>query len=133
MMKKVRTRAQNLLNALGYPDAELSVLIVDDSEMAGLSADYLGKRKPTNVLSFPMQEGEGAGVAPGLLGDIVISADTAFEEAQKAKQSLSARMAELLIHGLLHLAGYDHATKEEKIRMETKAAELSAIMDIENG
>lgn len=114
---------------MGYPDAELSLLIVDDEEMARLSGEYRGKRKPTNVLSFPMQEGIGRGVAPGLLGDIVISADTAFAEAQKARLSLAARMAELMVHGLLHLVGYDHATKAEAARMEEKAAELIAVMD----
>lgn len=116
---------------MGYPEAELSLLIVDDEEMARLSAEYTGKNKATNVLSFPMQEGIGSGVAPDLLGDIVISADTAFAEARQAGQSLAARMAELMVHGLLHLAGYDHATKDEAARMEEKAGQLLALMDQE--
>ena len=92
--------------------------------MADLNRQYRKKRGPTNVLSFPMLEGPGAELAPSLLGDVVISADTAFAEAQAARKSLLYRMTELLIHGILHLLVHDHATKAEAAEMSRLEAEL---------
>ena len=111
--RTLQSRARKLLDALGSPDGELSIVIVSDDEMADLNRQYRKKRGPTNVLSFPMLEGPGAELAPSLLGDVVISADTAFAEAQAARKSLLYRMTELLIHGILHLLGHDHATEKE--------------------
>lgn len=102
---------------MGCPDGEVSVSIVDDAEMADLNRQYRKKRGPTNVLSFPMNEGVGAGLNPLLLGDVVISADTAFSEAQSEKKTFTARMTELAIHGVLHLLGHDHGTKAEAAKM----------------
>ena len=104
---------------MGCPEGEVSILIVDDAQMADLNLEYRKKRGPTNVLSFPMNEGVGAGLNPLLLGDVVISADTAFAEAQGEKKTLTRRLTELSIHGVLHLMGHDHATKKEASEMET--------------
>lgn len=103
---------------MGCPEGEVSVSIVDDAEMADLNRQYRKKRGPTNVLSFPMNEGEGAGLNPLLLGDVVISADTAFSEAEIGKTTMTARLTELSIHGVLHLLGHDHATLKEASAME---------------
>ena len=110
---------------MGYPDHELSLLIVDDPQIEIINREYLQHEGPTNVISFAMQEGEFSQVSPFLLGDVVISVDTAEKEANLAGISFRQRLIELLIHGLLHLAGFDHEQDEAKARiMETKSRNL---------
>jgi len=110
---------------LGYPDAQLSVLIVSDDQIAELNQTYLNHTGPTNVISFPMQEGPFADITPELLGDVVISADTAHREAIDAGMPMMERFNQLLIHGILHLMGYDHVNSEEEAAaMEKKSNEL---------
>jgi probable rRNA maturation factor len=110
---------------LGYPDHELSILIVDDPQIEMLNRDYLNHEGPTNVISFPMQEGECSGINPLMLGDVVISVETAQREAAGAAIPFHLRFMQLLIHGILHLAGYDHEnTEKEAERMEQKSEEL---------
>ena len=124
-MKKIEKRARQILDALGFPDAQLSILIVDDDQITSLNENYLNHTGPTNVISFPMQEGPFAEITPELLGDVVISADTAHREAVDAEMPITARIDQLLIHGILHLVGYDHVhSKAEAIRMERKSEEL---------
>ncbi len=84
------------------------MLIVDDARIREINRDYLGKDRPTNVISFAMQEGEGAGVSPQLLGDVVISAETAARDAAEAQEPFESELYFLLLHGILHLRGYDH-------------------------
>jgi probable rRNA maturation factor len=81
--KKIRQTASVILSALGYPDAELSILIVDDQQIGQLNRQYLNRKGPTNVIAFCMRQGQFSDIAPNLLGDIVISADTAQREAHK--------------------------------------------------
>lgn len=110
---------------MGYPDHELSLLIVDDPRIETINGEYLQHEGPTNVISFAMQEGEFAQVSPFLLGDVVISADTAEKEADLAGISFRQRLIELLIHGILHLAGFDHEQDEAKAKiMEAKSRNL---------
>jgi probable rRNA maturation factor len=110
---------------LGYPDHELSLLIVDDPRIETINGEYLQHEGPTNVISFAMQEGEFAQISPFLLGDVVISADTAEKEADLAGISFRQRLIELLIHGILHLAGFDHEQDEAKAKiMEAKSRNL---------
>lgn len=100
-------------------------MIVDDAEIAALNAEYLGRSGPTNVIAFPMLEGDFSNINPGLLGDVVISAETTAKEALDAGLEVGARFDALLIHGILHLFGYDHETSEEEAdRMEAKSTEL---------
>ena len=96
--------------------------------MRVLNRDYLGRDKPTNVISFAMQEGEFGAVNPQLLGDVVISADTALREAQEAEEPFLSRLVFLLLHGILHITGYDHerSGEEEALRMEAKEREIFA-------
>lgn len=122
---KVENKAKNILNALGSPDGELSILIVTDHEMAELNRTYLNRPGPTNVMAFPMQEGPFGDVTPTLLGDVVISLDTAAREAQQAGMTTEYRFDQLLIHGILHLFGFDHdKTAEEAKAMRIKEEEL---------
>ncbi len=95
--------------------------------MAGYNRDYLGRKGPTNVLAFPMQEGLFPELNPHLWGDVVISTETAGREAREAGITPSQRFQFLLIHGLLHLIGYDHENSaSEARRMETKTEEIMA-------
>jgi probable rRNA maturation factor len=123
--KILEQAAQAILNDLGCPDHELSLLIVDDARIAIMNRDYLKHEGPTNVISFAMQEGEFSQISPSLLGDVVISADTAEKEAALAGITFRQRLIELLIHGMLHLVGYDHEHDEsEAIAMDTKSEAL---------
>jgi probable rRNA maturation factor len=115
---------------LGYDDHEISIVITDDAQVRELNRTYRDKDKPTNVLSFPMQEGEFSDITPGLLGDVVISLDTGRAEAQAAGISTDERMSQLLIHGILHLIGFDHELGETQAReMEEKSLELLRIIE----
>ncbi len=119
---------------MGCLDAQLSVVIVSDDQIASLNEAYLNHTGPTNVISFPMQEGAFSDVTPGLLGDVVISADTAHREATDAGMPLIERFNQLLIHGILHLVGYDHVHSDEKAAvMEKKSCELMKLLDNKQG
>jgi len=110
---------------LGSPDGELSILLLDDSQIGVLNKNYLQREGPTNVIAFPMREGVFAEINPDLLGDVVISLETAEKEGLAAGVSMKERLDELLIHGILHLFGYDHEISEtQAIRMESKSCEL---------
>lgn len=106
------------------------MLIVDDAGIRTINRDYLGRDKATNVISFAMQEGEGSGVQPGLLGDVVISADTAERDAAEAAIPFESELNFLLLHGILHLLGYDHerGTEEAARRMEEREREIFALL-----
>lgn len=112
-----------------YPEAELSILIVDDQQIARLNQTYLNRKGPTNVIAFPMREGKFSEIAPDLLGDVVISIETARQEGLSSGLSKEERFDQLLIHGILHLLGYDHEnTKSEARKMEKKTQELLDII-----
>ncbi len=102
---------------MGYTDAELSILIVDDEEMHRLNLEYRQVDDTTDVLSFPMLEGEFGDISPEMLGDVVISADTAQLMSERHRCPLASIMDLLLAHGILHLAGYDHEEDEEEARL----------------
>jgi len=115
---------------LGCNSHEISIVIIDDKEMKELNKKFRGICKPTNVLAFPMQEGKFSDITPGLLGDVVISIETAAKEAVSAAISLEERMSQLLIHGILHLLGFDHETGDrDAVTMEEKSLELLRIVE----
>ena len=126
---QIRKTAQALLNALDSPDGELSILILDDPQIARLNQQYRNQQGPTNVLAFPMQEGDFSGINPDLIGDVVISIETAAKEAALMGMSVTERFNFLLIHGVLHLFGYDHEKSEEAAaQMDQKSEELNKII-----
>ena len=105
-------------------DAELTVRIVDEAEITALNHQYRGKDGPTNVLSFPY---EGIpGVETGLLGDIVICAPVVVSEAVAQHKPLDAHWAHIVVHGVLHLLGFDHQHDDHAHQMEAREAELLA-------
>ncbi|MBU1183352.1 MAG: rRNA maturation RNase YbeY [Proteobacteria bacterium] len=121
----IRETAQVILNALDCPDGELSILIVDDNEIAKLNKQYLQREGPTNVIAFPMRDGNFPGSSQDILGDVVISVETAEREGNDSGAGMRKRFAELLIHGILHLFGYDHErNRYQANKMEKKAVEL---------
>ena len=125
----LKNAANQVLSALGYTESELSVLIVDDEEMAGLNLQYRGIDHTTDVLSFPMLEGEFGGVASQMLGDVVISAQTAMTMSEESNTAFESVLDLLLIHGILHLLGLNHEvspTEAKKVKLKTE--ELLAML-----
>ncbi|MBJ6802647.1 rRNA maturation RNase YbeY [Geomonas propionica] len=131
---QLRKVAQRILDALGCPEAELSVSIVGDRSIRVLNREYLGRDKATNVISFAMQEGEFGAINPEVLGDVVISVDTAAREAEESGQTFLERLYFLLLHGILHITGYDHerSGEAEAARMEAKEREIFSLL-VEEG
>ena len=119
-----------LLKALGHPEGELSIVLVDDPQIAELNREFLSRKGPTNVIAFPMQEGRFGNLNPSLLGDVVISVDAACREAGAAGLGLEERLTQLLVHGLLHLCGYDHERDAvEARRMAARSRRLLKRID----
>ena len=105
-------------------------MLIEDEEMQALNRDYRGKDATTNVLSFAMMDGEFGELTPALLGDVVISTETAIREAVEWNLTPDQRMTQLLVHGILHLFGYDHEKGEEEERiMEEKSTELVRLVE----
>jgi probable rRNA maturation factor len=116
--------ARRLLGAIGESGA-LSLTLVGDEAMRALNRDYRGKDAPTDVLSFPM---DGTGMPEAserLLGDVVISVDTARRQAADYDAPLQDEIYRLLIHGLLHLQGHDHVLAGERRAMERRERQLA--------
>jgi len=122
---------EKALEDLGCDRSELSILITGDVQIHQLNRQYLNRDKPTNVLAFPMT-GDTDGIETGMLGDIVISVDTAKREASEMGITFHERIYELLVHGLLHLMGYDHETsgKDERIMRKEEKRLLSLLMEV---
>jgi probable rRNA maturation factor len=112
----------------GVSDAEVSVTLVDDRRIWELNRQYRGVDRPTDVLSFAMREGETEPVlgeeGRELLGDIIISVETAERQAREYGHSLERELAFLAVHGFLHLLGYDHQSPEEEAVMFAKQEEV---------
>lgn len=105
----------------GRKDYEVGLRLTTDAEIRVLNRDYRSKNKPTDVLAFAQREGPGGALHPELLGDIVISVDTA---KRQAKKGLAAELLHLASHGLCHLLGYDHNDDAEERVMNARAAAL---------
>lgn len=101
---------------LGLPEAELSILFVNDQQIRGMNRKYLGLDKPTNVLSFSMREGVNSSLNPHLLGDLVISIETAKRQSKAWGLSPMKMITLLMIHGILHLIGYEHEGDRKEAR-----------------
>ena len=125
-----------VLSDLGCHDKELSILFTDDRRMAQLNRRYLGKEGPTDVLAFPMADPDGTAnqtpaVEPVMLGDVVISVDSALAEADELAEPFEQTIDRLLIHGILHLVGYDHEGSEmEAELMEKEEKRLMRLIEV---
>jgi len=115
---------------LDSPKGELSILVVDDSEIETINKEYLNRLGPTNVIAFPMRKGDFSEINPQLLGDVVISIETAQREGMQSGISTEERFTQLLVHGILHLFGYDHEKSEQDAgKMEAKSRELLELIE----
>ena len=107
----------------------MSLLLTDDQEIAELNYRFLKRKGPTNVLAFPMREKGSHEPETPMLGDIVISLDAALRDADTSGETLEETLDRLLVHGLLHLVGYDHElSKEEGRRMDKETERLLHIV-----
>ena len=114
-----------VLADLAPPDSEVSVSLVGDSQIRELNRRYLDRDKPTNVLAFSMREGVFVSLHPQLLGDVVISVDTARRQSNRFGLKEVEMVILLMIHGILHLVGYEHeGTKKGSNQMALKQKEL---------
>ena len=122
--RRLARDARRLLVALGEAEAELSLALVDDATGAALNRRFLGRTGATDVLSFALREGAYASHGGTLLGDVVIAVGVARRQAAARGHSLEAECRRLLIHGVLHLLGYDHARPAEARVMRAKERAL---------
>jgi probable rRNA maturation factor len=124
-LPRVRKTLRKILESLGIEDKEISVLLVDDDGIREINREYLNRDHPTNVISFSMMEGEFGELNPSILGDIIISVETARRDALKEDIPFDDEIDYLLIHGLLHLLGYDHeGSQSEAEKMKEKEREI---------
>ncbi len=124
-LRKIRRVARQILAELGLLDAEISLLFVNDLQIQVLNQRYLRRDKPTNVLAFPMREGEFSTLHPHLLGDIVISVETAKRQSNRFGLNEMGMIILLMIHGVLHLIGFEHEGAKRGAReMAMKQKEL---------
>jgi probable rRNA maturation factor len=113
--------AVRILEILGKQGVELCVVLTDNADIQALNREYLSRDRPTNVISFPQQE--GVGPQGSHLGDVVISAERAAEEADEASMETMDRIKALLVHGICHLCGYNHEGVSEEMTHEMEAVE----------
>ena len=127
-LDQVRPWVAAALQKIRHPGGELTIRVVDRPEMAGLSARYRGKRGATNVLSFPFEA--VAGLPLDILGDVVICAPVVAAEAASQGKPLMNHWAHLVIHGTLHLCGFDHQQPAEAEQMESLEQGIMADLGI---
>jgi probable rRNA maturation factor len=106
--------------------SELSLVFTDDATIREINAEWRGQDKPTNVLSFPAYPLEPGGMPGPMLGDIVIARETVEREAADLEKSVEDHLTHLLVHGFLHLFGYDHMEKDEAEAMESLETRILA-------
>ena len=124
-LRKIRRVAKRILADLALPDAELSILLVNDVQIQELNRRYLHRDKPTNILAFPMRKGEFSSLHPHLLGDLAISVETAQRQSNRFGLDDMGMVILLMIHGILHLVGYEHeGTRKGAREMSLKQKEL---------
>lgn len=118
------------LNAMKMANKEVTIRVVDEVESQNLNLTYRNKNKPTNVLSFTYEAPEQ--VSLPLLGDLVICAPVVFSEATEQQKERDHHWAHLVIHGLLHLLGYDHITEEQANEMESLEVQILSELKIDD-
>jgi probable rRNA maturation factor len=123
-LKSLKQTLGGIAVFLGIEDKELSILLVNDKRIAQLNRKYRHRPEPTDVLAFAMQEGGYPEFSHQILGDVVISVETAQRQAQESRHSLTKELQILIIHGILHLLGYDHQKPVEAERMHLQERRL---------
>jgi probable rRNA maturation factor len=125
-LRRIRRIVHKLKKILNCSDQEISLLFVDDEQIREINRQYLNRDHPTNVISFPLRDGDYGDINPQVLGDIVICAERALRDAAAGDLSLNDEIDFLVIHGLLHLLGYNHegGNKKDAIKMRDKENEI---------
>lgn len=119
--------ARHTLRGVGVRDMQVDLTLVDDAQMATLNAVHMGGDGPTDVLAFPLDlPGEGPQGVPSILGDVVIAPAVAARQADETGTTEQQELAMLVVHGLLHLLGHDHADEDERRVMFGLTDELLA-------
>lgn len=114
---------------MGYWSHEVSIVLTDDEGITRLNRQYFNRHRPTNVIAFPMAGGEPALINPQVLGDVVISVETARRQSRAIGGKTEDEVLFLMIHGILHLLGYDHeGSADERRAMEVKERELFSLL-----
>lgn len=127
--RTIKRKLRKLFEDLGFHEGELSVLFTNDKRIAELNRQYLKRQGPTNVLAFPMLSGTPPLLPSGMLGDVVISLDTAVSESRELGEPLQRTVDRLLIHGVLHLLGYDHeGSPKQALRMRKEENRLMTLL-----
>jgi len=127
--QKIKRKLKRLFADLDFHEGELSLLFTDDKRIAELNHRYLKRQGPTNVLAFPMRSGSSPDILSGMLGDVVISVDTAVSESQALGEPLQRTVDRLLIHGILHLLGYDHeGAPKQALQMKREENRLMTLL-----
>jgi len=129
----VRKAIQAAAKATSTRYPELAIVLTDDSAIRALNHDWRGFDKPTNVLSFPALQPEGAGGeddAPRMLGDIAIAYETTRREADEEQKPFDHHLSHLAVHGFLHLIGYDHENDDDAEDMEALEREILSSLGI---
>jgi rRNA maturation RNase YbeY len=123
----VKKRVQQIMVYLGCPEQEIGVVFGSDRLLQELNRRYRHKDRPTNVLAFPQSPTYAGEPASTILGDVIVALPTAAREAHDLQQSLEERVVYLLLHGILHLLGYDHeGSAVQRRRMEALEQEVLA-------
>ena len=128
--RNIRVKVTQLLKLLGCANKEICITLVDDETIQDINKKYLSKDRSTNVISFSLHEGEFGDINPETLGDVVISVETALRDADKGNLSFDEEIFFLIIHGLLHLLGYNHVntSKANTLKMKQKERELFRLL-----
>ncbi|KPJ53689.1 hypothetical protein AMJ39_04025 [candidate division TA06 bacterium DG_24] len=121
---------ETILRAEGRkdPDLELGIIFVDDPFIIDLNAKYAGVEEVTDVLAFSLQDDDNGGCSWNTLGEVYVSVDRAIIQAKEYSVSLAEELARLVIHGLLHLLGYDHKEDSDRVQMKSKEARYLQLM-----
>lgn len=132
--RRLKRTVRSLLKAVGEGGSSISISLVNDTQIQELNKQHRGKDKPTDVLSFPLIESTLTGATPDtaepaiderMIGDIVISVETARRQAAGYDAELQDEIDRLLIHGVLHIIGHDHEEPDERARMESEERRLA--------
>lgn len=115
-----------ILNVLGCPEEEVSLVLVSDRKIRDLNREYRQINRTTDVLSFSAREGDFPLPPDSPLGDVLVSVETAARQAKDIGHSFDAEVERLVIHGILHLLGYDHADSKDRRRMKAKERWIAA-------
>ena len=126
----IRKAANAVLKSEQITDSTVTIVLSDDGEVQALNAHYRGKDKPTNVLSFPDGDADETGAQQ--LGDIIFAYETIEREAAEQGKEFGDHLTHLVMHGVLHLLGYDHENAKDAKAMESREIALLANMGIKN-